>query len=205
MSLYRNVTSKPWLEEGLPHGEHRTPAFDMPDQKIALTLFLGTATVIFSLLAVSYYIRMGIGDWVPLSVPSLVWANTSALIASSVLFQLATRNTRSGGSLASVKLPFLLGGLLALMFIAGQYAVWQQLGAAGFHAAANPANGFFYLLTAVHVLHLLGGLWVWGKGLLQLQDISDIAEARLRVELCTWYWHFLLVVWLGLLYLIATT
>lgn len=210
MSLYRNVTSKPWLEGGVAGEEHARPALDMPDQKVALTLFLGSATVIFSLLAVSYYIRMGYGDWVPLSVPGLVWINTACLLASSVFFQWATRAARAGHATGDptigVSTPYVIGGLLAIAFIGGQYIVWQQLGAAGYHAAANPANGFFYLLTMVHVLHLLGGLWVWSKGLLQLQPgKAQNGELKLKIELCTWYWHFLLVVWLGLLYLMATT
>ena len=67
----------------------------------------------------------------------------------------------------------------------------------------NPANDFFYLFTGVHVVHLLGGLWVWSKTMLTLTRAEDSSEARLNIELCTTYWHFLLVVWLVLFYFLA--
>ena len=91
------------------------------------------------------------------------------------------------------------------MFIAGQYIVWQQLGQAGYVLQDNPANSFFYLLTGIHMLHLAGGLWVWGRAQLRLLNTPDVAGSRLSLELCAWYWHFLLLVWFGLFYLLATT
>ena len=54
-------------------------------------------------------------------------------------------------------------GAFSFGFLAGQLWAWQQMDAAGYFVAANPAYSFFYLLTAVHGLHLLGGLWVWAR------------------------------------------
>jgi len=201
-----DVTDKPWLRQGLPEGAFAKPAFDIPDQKLALYIFMVCASVLFSLLVVSYFIRMGLGDWVPLAVPTLVWVNTGTLILSSVLLQLSTREVRRDEpSMASVRWLFLFGGALAVLFVAGQFQVWNQLTELGYHAALNPANGFFYLITSLHVVHLLGGLWVWSKALLQMRKVESATEMRLPVELCTAYWHFLLLVWVGLLYLLVTT
>lgn len=201
-----DVTDKPWLRQGLPEGAFAKPAFDMPDQKLALYVFMICVSVLFSLLVVSYFIRMGLGDWVPLSVPALVWANTGTLILSSVVLQLSTREVRkTAPSMTSVRWLFLIGGALAALFVAGQFVVWNQLTALGYHASLNPANGFFYLITGLHVAHLLGGLWVWSKASLQMHKIKSATDVRLPVELCTAYWHFLLLVWAGLLYLLVTT
>ena len=57
----------------------------------------------------------------------------------------------------------LAAGLFAFAFLAGQLMVWRQLAAAGYFLTANPANAFFYLITALHGLHLLGGLVAWGR------------------------------------------
>ena len=81
---------------------------------------------------------------------------------------------------------------------------------AQFHAqpnfmASNPANAFFYLLTALHGLHLLGGLWVWGRTTTRVWEGTKVSEVRLSVELCTVYWHFLLLVWLALFGLLLST
>jgi cytochrome c oxidase subunit 3 len=72
--------------------------------------------------------------------------------------------------------------------------------------ASNPATAFFYLLTGVHGLHLLGGLFVWGKTIVRMaQGGVELIDLRLSVELCTVYWHYLLLVWLVLFTLLLAT
>ena len=93
----------------------------------------------------------------------------------------------------------LAGGVLALAFLAGQLLAWRQLDAAGYFLASNPANSFFYLLTAVHGLHVLGGLVALARAIGQgVARSATPIEVRLSVELCAIYWHFLLFVWLVL-------
>lgn len=205
MSFYRNVTSKPWLTPGLRSDAYAKPAFDKPDQKVALSFFMAVATILFSLLSVSFFMRMDMGnDWVSPQLPSLLWINTGLLLVSSAAFQMATSHARQGRSLSGLRWRFVSGGVLAVAFIAGQYVVWEQMAAAGFGLAGNPANDFFYLFTGVHVIHLLGGLWVWSRTLLSLMHTDDAEKVRLNIELCTTYWHFLLLVWLVLFYFLAT-
>lgn len=208
MSFYRDVTNKPWNTVGLPEGIEPRPAFNMPNEKVALIFFAVCASVLFSLLVVSYFIRMSVGDWVPLATPTMLWVNTGMLALSSVCFHFAVLQSRKTGTVrfgSGAGLLSLAGGLLAILFIAGQYSVSQQLLAAGHGVRVNAANSFFYLLTGIHVLHLLGGLWVWARAQLRLALRSDIKDARLSLELCAWYWHFLLIIWAGLFYLLIST
>ncbi|HDZ08692.1 hypothetical protein [Pseudohongiella sp.] len=208
MSFYRDVTRKPWNTVGLPEGIDPRPAFNMPNEKVALIIFATCASVLFSLLVVSYFIRMTVGDWVPLATPTMLWVNTGVLVLSSLCFHFAVLQSRKTGSVrfgSGAGLLSLAGGLLAIGFIVGQYSVSAQLLAAGHGLRVNAANAFFYLLTGIHVLHLLGGLWVWGKAQLRLALGSDAKDARLSLELCAWYWHFLLVIWAGLFYLLIST
>lgn len=208
MSFYRDVTNKPWNTVGLPEGIEPRPAFNMPNEKVALIFFAVCASVLFSLLVVSYFIRMSVGDWVPLATPTMLWVNTGVLVLSSVCFHFAVLQSRKTGTVrfgSSAGMLSLAGGLLAILFIAGQYSVSQQLLAAGHGVRVNAANSFFYLLTGIHVLHLLGGLWVWARAQLRLALRSDIKDARLSLELCAWYWHFLLIIWAGLFYLLIST
>jgi len=95
--------------------------------------------------------------------------------------------------------------VLAFCFLAGQLWVWQQLSASGYFLSANPANAFFYLLTAVHGVHLLGGLWVWARATARVWRGMEVGAVRLSVELCTVYWHYLLLVWLALFALLLST
>ena len=82
---------------------------------------------------------------------------------------------------------------------------WQQLNAAGLYVTSNPANAFFYVLTAIHGVHLLGGLWVWGRTTGRVLTGADVERVRMSVELCTVYWHYLLLVWIVLFALLLST
>jgi cytochrome c oxidase subunit 3 len=210
MSLYRDVTDKPWNTVGLPDGIDPKPTFQVANEKVGLVVFVGVACVLFSLLIVSYYMRMilGGGDWVPVFTPLMLWVNTATLVLCSVVLQLAVWQSRRVDQISlasSTGVLFGLGGLLSIGFIVGQYAVWQLLSAQGYSLQSNPANAFFYLLTGVHVLHLLGGLWVWSRAQFRLITGISTESTRLSIELCAWYWHFLLLVWFGLFYVLAST
>ena len=203
MSFFRQLTEKPWLarESGdLPEGS----VYPLPAPTIALRLILAVATVVFALFIVAYGDRMALDDWRPLPDPSLLWANTVILILSSAAWHWATINARQG-RMDGVKTGLLAGGGFAFAFLIGQYLAWRQLEAAGYYASTNPANAFFYLLTAVHAVHLLGGLVAWGRTVSKVWRGAEVARVRLSVELCAVYWHFLLVVWLVLFALLLFT
>ena len=81
----------------------------------------------------------------------------------------------------------------------------QQLVAQGYYAASNPANSFFYMLTALHAVHLFGGLVAWGRTILKVWQGVEVSDVRMTVEMCAIYWHFLLVVWFVLFGLLLFT
>lgn len=204
MSFYKNVTAKPWEYTSPTLGTGPETAFQSESERIALTLFLVVIGVIFSLLAVSYYVRMELDDWIPMAEPSLLWVNTALLIGSSVLFQLA-RNTAQGENFLRARTMFVAAGLFAILFVAGQALAWQQLSNNGFTVSNGPASAFFYLLTGMHVLHIVGGLWVWSKTTLRFFSQAQLSDVKLSVELCTTYWHFLLVLWVIIFAVLANT
>ena len=96
----------------------------------------------------------------------------------------------------------LAAGLLGILFLACQLLLWSRLAAAGHGLRGDPAASFFYLITALHGLHVAGGLWFWGRA---MQDLRAGRQAALRVELTATYWHFLLLVWLLMLALFVAT
>ena len=99
----------------------------------------------------------------------------------------------------------LVGAGLGLLFLAGQLLLWQQYQAAGYYLAANPANAFFYLLTGVHGLHLIGGEIASTRAVGQLGVRGDEQRAARNIQLCAIYWHFLLLVWVLLAGLLVLT
>ena len=198
----QRLTAKPWLEEG-PIGEFPgTGAMTLPAAKIGLGVFLAVAGALFTLIISAYSMRMSMADWRALPVPKLLWFNTGVLVLSSVALQWAHLAARRN-DLEGVIVGLLAGGVSAVVFLVGQLLAWQQLSAAGYFVASNPANSFFYLITAVHGLHLMGGLVALGRTTAKVWRSAEMTQVRLSVELCAIYWHFLLLVWLVLLGLLT--
>jgi cytochrome c oxidase subunit 3 len=127
----------------------------------------------------------------------LLWANTIVLILSSAALQWAQVSVRRG-QMNRMRVGLLAGGAFAVVFLIGQILAWRQLASMDYFEATNPAVAFFYLITGLHGLHLLGGLVAWGRTAARVWGDFDVAKVRQSVELCTIYWHFLLLVWLVL-------
>lgn len=204
MNIFQQLTEKSWEKQGVAVEPDGGPTTVLPTAKLGLRVFLAVATVVFSLIVIVYADRMTIADWRPFPEPLVLWLNTALLILSSVALQLA-RNGADRDQVEEVRVGLLAGGGFAFAFLIGQYYAWLEMVDAGYFAATNPANAFFYLITAMHALHLLGGLVAWGRTVAKLWGGVEVGKLRLSVELCTVYWHFLLVVWLILFGLLLFT
>jgi cytochrome c oxidase subunit 3 len=147
---------------------------------------------------------MDFGDWVPLTEPQLLWFNTAVLVLASVAFQW-TRNVSGSGNETRLKLGMLTTGILTATFLVGQMLAWQQLNASGQYVTSNPSNAFFFLLTGAHAIHILGGMYVWARATVRAFGEHDKDVVRHSIELCTIYWHFLLLVWLVFFGLMLST
>ncbi|HEF4762769.1 TPA: cytochrome c oxidase subunit 3 [Pseudomonas putida] len=179
--------------------------------KTGLRLFLAVVSSLFFLFLIAFIARSQMVDWRPLTEPLAplanpwqLWVNSVFLVCSCIALQgarMAVRQTR----LAATVIGFALGGVFAIAFLVGQLWVWQQFVAWGYFVASNPANSFFYLLTGMHGLHLLGGLIAWGWIGAKLLLRVPLPQLRLGVELCTTYWHYLLALWFVLFALLAST
>ena len=198
----QRLTAKPWLEEDRVGDFRATGAMTLPAAKIGLGVFLAVVGSLFALFISAYSMRMNMVDWRALPVPRLLWFNTGVLVLSSAALQwayvAARRNDMDG-----VIVGLCAGGASAVTFLVGQLLVWQQLSVAGYFLASNPANSFFYMITAVHGLHLMGGLVALGRTIAKVWRGAETTQLRLSVELCAIYWHFLLLVWLVLLGLLT--
>ncbi len=198
MGFFHQLTEKPWAPTpGNVVRLHDGSAFAVPTATLGLRVFLAVVTVLFLLLIMAYGSRMEFEDWRPAPQVGLLWLNTAMLAVSSAAMQWARMAARRGES-DRVSAGLIAGGVFALAFLVGQLWAWRQLDNLPVFDITNPAIGFFYLITALHGLHMLGGLVAWGRTVARLYQGADVARLRLSVELCTVYWHFLLVVWLVL-------
>jgi cytochrome c oxidase subunit 3 len=202
--LKQSFNTQPWVAEVVSDTAHQGP-LGTNSRLIALLTLLAVVSSFFALILSAYALRMELGDWVPLSEPQLLWTNTAMLVLASVVFQW-TRNAATKGQLSRILPGLLMTGLMTTGFVVGQLIAWQQLQASGQFITRNPANAFFYFLTGAHAVHIAGGMYVWARATIKvvLGKGGDPAIGR-SIELCTIYWHFLLLVWLVLFGLLLST
>lgn len=198
----QRLTSKPWLEVGLASDAPGMRGSSVTIAKLGLGIFLAVVGALFALLISAYLSRMGGADWWGIPIPRLLWVNTAALAASSVALQWAKTEARLDRR-DMLNTALTVAFAMAVLFVAGQVLAWRQLMSAGYVLADNPSNSFFYMITGLHGLHILGGLFVLGRTAIRARVGLAPARVCLSVDLCAIYWHFMLVVWLILFALFA--
>jgi cytochrome c oxidase subunit 3 len=201
--LKQTLNTQPWVSDAEADAASGISLNTNP-QTIGLTTFLAVATSMFALFASAYTLRMTMPDWSPMDEPVVLWINTGFLILASVSYQW-TSSVALKSHVQKIKLGLITSGIFSIFFLIGQFTAWQQLIEKGMYASSNPSIAFFYVLTAMHGLHLIGGLYVWARSVIKVSRNADAESIRLSVELCTVYWHFLLLVWALLFSLMIST
>src|ERR1700686_4264963 len=179
--------------------------YSPPPTSTAIWVVLFAVTMMFAAFSSALIVRKGSSmDWQSFTLPSILYFNTFLLLVSSVTLEVARRRvaTFMGGLRIRAESPtrwLYVTLVLGLLFVVGQYVAWRQLSAQGLYLATNPSSSFFYLLTAVHGIHVLGGL----GGLLYV--IGKLNKSRLRrntLVATARYWHFMGVLWVYLIVLL---
>jgi cytochrome c oxidase subunit III len=164
-----------------------------------ITVAMGGIMMFFMALVSAFIVRKGIGsDWRPFALPRILWLNTLILLASSATIFRARQHLKRGDR-ASFRHWWAVTIVLGLFFLAGQLIAWRQMVAGGFYVSTNPSSSFFYVLTAAHGVHLLGGLIALVYvGWLQLRKLTLATAA----EVTSLYWHFMDGLWVFLFLLL---
>jgi len=170
--------------------------------RTGMWLALLTISMVFVAFTSAYIVRSGLSDdWHPIQLPPLLWWNTLVLLASSVALQ-QTQRALNHGLRAACNRWLTATFVLGVAFLAGQLLVWRQLASYGIYMVTNPSSSFFYVLTGVHGIHLLGGLGAlfyiaWEGWRYRLGPAK-----RTLVEVTAMYWHFLGGLWIYILLLL---
>ena len=192
--LFRQgVMTKPWLEN-----EVLAAVPVRSTERVGLGIFLVVVACLFALFASAFVMRMDVETWRTLRLPLVVWANTVQLAFASLFLHLAAASARRGDR-RGLRRDTTLAALATVGFLVGQLLAWRALTMNGGGLTTSPAASFFYLLSGLHGLHILGGLAaLW---LVMLQGGAQLSRLKRNTGLCVSYWDFLLIVWLGLLVL----
>lgn len=143
----------------------------------------------------------GAAEWRPFALPFQVWVSTALIIASSVSYHLAKNAVFRAENQRARKL-FVATTALGAAFISSQLMVWLALVNRGFYMRGNPYAGFFYILTAAHAVHVVGGIVALGAILLRSWNDTEfgpeLAYRRNLARSVGWYWHFMGFLWIVL-------
>jgi cytochrome c oxidase subunit 3 len=153
--------------------------------------------MLFAGLSSAYIVLRGVPSWQNIELPSLLWPNTAILLLSSLAIEFSRRAIRRN-DMQSMKRWLSLGGLLGIAFLIGQLAAWRQLVNAGVYLPSTQQSSFFYILTGLHGLHLLGG--IVGLGIVMTMAFKNRLSA-FRYEPLTLgatYWHVMDAIWIYL-------
>jgi cytochrome c oxidase subunit III len=181
--------------------------YSPPASSTAIWVVMFAILMMFAAFTSALIVRKGSAlDWRSFTLPSILYFNTLVLIASSVTLEVARSRIAvfMGGLKTQSASPsrwLYITLFLGLLFVAGQYVAWQQLRAQGIYLATNPSSSFFYLLTVVHALHVLGGL---GGLLYVIRKLAKSSLRRSQLVATARYWHFMGILWVYLLLLLWT-
>jgi len=199
--------------------------------RIGMFFALTAVVMLFVSFTSAYIVRQGVGtwsdasaryvtDWQPISLPPILWINTVILLLSSFTLAMAQRTLSRklkaaprGGTLTMPEPLLIVDGqrsipwlgitvVLGAGFLVGQLLAWEQLRHLGIFVSTNPSSSFFYVLTGVHGLHLLGGIGALATVLVRTWQGRYTADAHAGVTNCAAYWHFMDLLWLYLLVLL---
>jgi cytochrome c oxidase subunit III len=181
--------------------------YSPPAASTGIWVVLFAVTMMFAAFTSALIVRKGASlDWRHFNLPSILYFNTILLLASSVTLEVSRRRVAAfmGGLKSKAESPALwlyITLLLGLLFVAGQYVAWRQLSSEGVFLATNPSSSFFYVLTAAHALHVLGGL---GGIIFVIRKLTNATLRRSTLDATARYWHFMDVLWVYLLLLLWT-
>tara|TARA_B100000700_G_scaffold257244_1_gene290871 strand:+ start:203 stop:883 length:681 start_codon:yes stop_codon:yes gene_type:complete len=197
--LFGTLLDKPWEnEQAALDNAHEGKTFNISIQKSAVVIIFGIATVLFSLVFTSYlYTLPPDQDTKYLLRPNLLWINTIVLFIITYFFNKLTSDLKKKDP-SKIKRNLLIAGGLTYLFLFGQVIFWFQLLKSGNYVSTNSYFANFYVFTALHGLHLFGGLFFWGivsSKVLKLEQ-HKILEQEKNISALSIYWTFLLIVWL---------
>jgi len=167
--------------------------------KFALWVGLAGIVMMFAALTSAYMVRQAQGNWLDFRLPDVFFASTAAILISSFTIHFSYRSFKTGNELL-YKLLLVATLILGIVFIGLQYEGWVQMTHSGVTLNGNPSGSFVYVLSGLHIVHVLGGIAALITALIYAFSLKYKVTPRrqLRFELVVHYWHFVDLLWIYL-------
>lgn len=202
-----NVGGLPPVATDLPPGgggdgedrDRPAPGASRQASITGIIVLMCASTMTFASFVSAMVVRRGLNnDWGHIGLPHILYWNTGILILSSIAIDTGRRLLRRGK-----RVPFnwawSAGAVLGTAFLAGQVAAWLQLEHRGFYLTGRPSSSFFYVLTWAHAAHVVGALGAVAYVEYRALRFQLGPSRRTLVDVSALFWHFLDVMWLGIM------
>jgi cytochrome c oxidase subunit 3 len=164
-------------------------------------VLLAATTMVFAAFTSAFVVRRGLSDdWSSMPKPQILFVNTAVLLASSVVLD-RSRHALRKHDRSRFNVWWTAATALGILFLLGQAYAWRELARAGIYVATNPSSSFFYVLTASHAVHLLGGVTALVYVDVQAWRLRLGPAKRTAIDVTAVFWHFLDGVWVYLMVL----
>ena len=197
--IFGTLAQKPWeTEQAIIDTKHSGQTFNnLSNQMSAVIIIFGVSSVLFSLIFTGYlYSLPPEQDTTLILKTNLLWINTLVLIFVTYFFDKIRRDFNKNIT-NRVKQNLIFVGALSYLFLILQLLLWYQLMISGNYVSTNTYFSSFYFFTALHGIHLLGGLFFWGKVSSRVFKLEEkyYAKEEKNITALYVYWLFLFIVW----------
>ena len=197
--LFSTLLQKPWEKDQVAiDTAQEGPSFNISNQMSAVIIIFGVSTTLFSLLFTGYlYSLPPEQDTTFIIKKNLLWINTLVLIFVTFFFN-KIKNDLKKNITNKIKINMIIVGGLSYLFLCLQVLLWYQLMKDGNFVSTNTYFSSYYFFTGLHGIHLLGGLFFWGKISSRIFILSekDYIKEQKNINALSVYWLFLFIVWL---------
>ncbi|MEY2902133.1 MAG: hypothetical protein RLY89_1239 [Bacteroidota bacterium] len=168
--------------------------------KFAMWVAMGSIVMMFAGMTSAYIVKKNQSSWLQFDLPLIFWYSTAVILASSLTMYLATKAMKAREMSRYRTLITITAGL-GLAFLVMQYLGFKDLEArdiALIGPKSNSAASFLFVITVLHMLHVLGGvialLIVFAKAF--RSNVKNYSSVP--VEVVGTYWHFVDALWIYL-------
>ena len=185
------------MTQSIKPTQQRDPEYIIHPSKFVLWLMIVASVMLFAAFTSGYIVRRGEGNWLIFDLPKMFTYNTVTIVLSSITMQWAYLSAKKD-NLPMLKTMLLATLVLGIAFSVGQWYAWVELVENKIFWAGNPSESFIYVISGVHLFHMLGGLIFVAVVIGKTFQFNVHKKTLLSINLCTTYWHFLGLVWVYL-------
>jgi cytochrome c oxidase subunit III len=193
-------------KNGGDHGDGDRLRFSPSRYRVGMWVAIAGIVMLFTALISAYIVRSASSnDWRPIAMPKILWLSTAVIVISSVTIEFARRSLKQKDD-SRYGSWLIITAALGLVFVISQFLAWRALAGQGIFMSSNPHSSFFYLLTAAHGIHVMGGILALAYLLLRTRKKRSTVEGELRrvgsADAASIYWHFMDGLWICLFLLL---